>query len=203
MTKPKLTYFDFHGGRGEDCRLALHIAGVDFEDARVGRAAWTDLKPRTPFGGLPVLTVDDRELGQSNAILGYIGRRWGLLPSDEWEAARHVALLEAAEDLRGVLGPTLSMKDEAEKKKAREEIAAGYLQTWAANVERQLGDGPFVGGDALSVADLKLYVVVRWLVAGGLDHVPADALAGHPKLMALYGAVDAHPGVRSWRAAHA
>ena len=39
MTKPRLTYFDQAASRGEECRLALFIAGVDFEDNRIPRAA--------------------------------------------------------------------------------------------------------------------------------------------------------------------
>ena len=35
MAKLKLTYFDFHGGRGEPARLALSISGIPFEDDRV------------------------------------------------------------------------------------------------------------------------------------------------------------------------
>jgi len=35
MQKIKLSYFDFHGGRGEPARLALSIAGIPFEDDRV------------------------------------------------------------------------------------------------------------------------------------------------------------------------
>jgi len=38
MTKPKLTYFDAPVSRGEECRLALHLAGVDFEDIRIRSA---------------------------------------------------------------------------------------------------------------------------------------------------------------------
>ena len=34
MAKLKLTYFDFHGGRGEPARLALSIGGIAFEDDR-------------------------------------------------------------------------------------------------------------------------------------------------------------------------
>ncbi len=40
MAKLKLTYFDFHGGRGEPARLALSIAGIAFEDDRVAPADW-------------------------------------------------------------------------------------------------------------------------------------------------------------------
>ena len=35
MAQLKLTYFDFHGGRGEPARLALFIGGIAFEDDRV------------------------------------------------------------------------------------------------------------------------------------------------------------------------
>ena len=35
MAKLKLTFFDFHGGRGEPARLALSIGGIPFEDDRV------------------------------------------------------------------------------------------------------------------------------------------------------------------------
>ena len=32
-----LTYFDFEGSRGLECRLALKAAGVPFEDVRIRR----------------------------------------------------------------------------------------------------------------------------------------------------------------------
>ena len=40
MPKLKLTYFDFHGGRGEPARLALSIGGIPFEDDRVAPSDW-------------------------------------------------------------------------------------------------------------------------------------------------------------------
>jgi glutathione S-transferase len=65
-------------------------------------------------------------------------------------------------------------------------------------VERQLGDRPFVGGTTLQVADLELYMVVRWLTSGTLDHVPTSVLDHCPKLARLYRAVGDHPGVKAW-----
>jgi prostaglandin-H2 D-isomerase / glutathione transferase len=73
MPKLKLTYFDFHGGRGEPARLALSIGGIPFEDDRVAPSDWQRRKPDTPFGALPVLEVDGRALAQSNAINHYVG----------------------------------------------------------------------------------------------------------------------------------
>ena len=36
----KLTYFSGPGGRAEPARLALHIAGIAFEDVRVTPEEW-------------------------------------------------------------------------------------------------------------------------------------------------------------------
>ena len=201
MSKPRLKYFDFAGSRGEECRIALHLAGIDFEDVRVRTSDWPALKDSTPFGAMPVLEFPGRPpLAHSNAILVLIGRQHGLHPSDPFEAARHESLLCAAEDLRHNLAPTLRISDPELKRQAREALAANELKTWGAQVERQLGDGPFVGGTALQVADIKLYMVVRWLTTGTLDHVPKTVLDHCPKLLRLFNAVADHPGVKSWLA---
>ena len=90
MAKPKLIYFDAPVSRGEECRLALHLAGIDFEDARVKFDAWPALKPQTPYGAMPVYELPGRPpLAHTNAILLLIGRAHGLHPTDEFEAARH------------------------------------------------------------------------------------------------------------------
>lgn len=195
---PTLTYFDFPGGRGEDCRIALHLAGVDFVDDRVKNADWLGRKPKTPFGALPVYEEHGRLLAQSNAILAYLGRKHGLLPTDELEAARHLALLEVVEELRSLV-TNASPKDPEAKKAAREELKAGALQRWCTNVSAQI-QGPFVSGDTLSVADLKLFVVLKWFMSGNVDHIGPDAFAAHPKVLGLYEAVKAHPGVVAWYA---
>jgi prostaglandin-H2 D-isomerase / glutathione transferase len=202
MSKPKLTYFDFPASRGEECRLALHVAGVDFTDNRLGREAWTELKPNTPFGSLPILEIEGQPpLAQSNAILGLIGRRHGLHPEDLFEAARHEALMCHVEDLRAHVSPVLRITDPAEKTTAREALASGYLQSWGGYTEKQLrSDGPFVAGSKLNVADLKLYLAVRWFASGGVDHVPATVFAGFPKLTRVFEAVRDDARVKAWYA---
>lgn len=200
MSKPKLTYFDAAASRGEECRLALHIAGVDFEDDRIKFKDWPELKPKTPFGAMPILEVPGKPpLAQVNAVLVYIGRTNGLHPEDDFEAAQHEAIMVHAEDLRLQFGPTLFLPEE-EKKKRRQEIAASYLPSWGARAERHIGAGPFFGGEKIHVADLKLYMVTRWIRNGTLDHVPATSLADFPKLNRLHDAVVEHPAVKSWYA---
>ena len=201
MTRPKLTYFDAPASRGEECRLALHLSGVDFEDVRIKAADWPALKPKTPFGALPTFELPGHPvLAQTNAILVLIGRRWGLHPKDDFEAARHEAMMCHVEDLRAAIGPTLRIKDEADKKRAREAIAADVLPAWSADSEKQIGDGPFFGGASPHVVDLKLFIMVRWLVGGKLDHIPTTIVAGYPKLMRVHDSVRDHAGVKAWYA---
>jgi glutathione S-transferase len=201
MTKPKLTYFDAPVSRGEECRLALHLAGIDFEDIRLNREGWAALKPQTPFGAVPLFEMPGRPvLAQSNAILVFIGRGHGLHPKDDFEAARHEAMMCHVEDLRGSVGPTLRIDDPAEKKRAREALAETYLPAWGARAEKQIEKGPFFGGEKLHVVDLKLHSVVRWLTSGVVDHVPTTVFADFPKLTGVFDAVCEHPGVKAWYA---
>jgi prostaglandin-H2 D-isomerase / glutathione transferase len=202
MPKPKLTYFDAPVSRGEECRLALHLAGVEFEDVRLKFADWAAYKPTTPFGALPLLEMPGKPvLAQSNAILVLIGRQHGLHPRDDFEAARHEAMMHHVEDMRAVVGPTLRIKDEEEKKKVREGLAATFLPAWAAAAERQIGgDGPFFGGEALNVVDLKLHMGIRWFAGGTFDHVPATIFSAFPRLNRIHDAVRDDARVKAWSA---
>jgi glutathione S-transferase len=200
MPKMTLTYFDAPVSRGEECRLALHVAGLPFEDERLNEAQWAARKASTPYGAVPVLTIEGhRPVAQSNAILRLIGGMHGLLPQDAYESARHEAVLAAVEDMRAKLGPTGRIKDPAEKKRAREELASGFLPEWAGHLEQQVGE-PFIGGATLSVADLKVFVVLTPLLKGAIDHIPADTFKKFLKLLRLYEAVKSHPKVVAWYA---
>jgi len=203
MSKPKLTYFDSPSSRGEECRLAFQIAGVEFEDNRLKRTDWPALKPTTPFGSLPFLEMPGHPvLAQSNAILVLIGRLHRLHPNDVFEAARHEAMMQHVEDLRAKISPSLRIEDEAEKKKAREQLATSVIPLWGANVEKQIGDGPFFGGTTPHVVDVKLYVVTHWLKSCVLDHIPATVLDPFAKLNRVHDAVRDHARVKAWYAQH-
>jgi len=201
---PKLSYFDFPGSRGEECRLALHLAGVPFEDARIKQDESPALKERTPYGVLPIFEVEGRGvLAQTHAILVYIGREYGLHPRDNWTAARHEELMVAVEELRAAVWPVLRIQDPEDRLKARQELASGFLKRWGRAVEARLNDlgpGPFVAGDAIHVADLKLYMGARWISSGNIAHVPADVFAEFPRLVGVERAVAQHPKVVAWYA---
>ena len=140
-------------------------------------------------------------LGQTNAILVYLGRRHGLHPQDDFEAARHEAMMCHVEDLRANVGPTLRIADEAAKKAARVALAESWLPAWAAVAERQIADaGPFFACEKLHVVDIKLHRAVHWLSSGIIDHSPASVLSAFPKLNRVYEAVRDHERVKAWYA---
>ena len=200
MAKVTLTYFDIAASRGEEVRLALNIAGVPFDDNRIDRERFAAIKSGLPFPSLPVFEIEGKGVfGQTNAILRLIGRHHDLYPDDAFEAARHDALMDAVEDLRGRIAVTMRMQDEAAKKTARQQLSSDVIPQWGGCVERLI-DGPFIGGEKPSVADIKLYMMHKWISGGALEHIPADLFANCPKLGGVAAAVSNHPAVVAWYA---
>jgi hypothetical protein len=74
IPKLKLTYFNIQGA-AEKVRLAFVLGAVPFDDVRVPFPEWPALKPTTPYGQLPLLTIDDGEpMAQSDAMLCSVTR---------------------------------------------------------------------------------------------------------------------------------
>jgi prostaglandin-H2 D-isomerase / glutathione transferase len=202
MPKLKLTYFDFDGGRGEPARLALVLGNVAFEDHRIPGPEWPKHRDRMPFRAMPVLEVDGKVITQSNTINRYVGRLAGLYPKDEWQAALCDEVMDAAEDIGSRIGATIAL-DDAGKRKAREALVADALPRHLEQLEARLkaAGGEWFAERRLTVADLKVYGLVRWLRAGVLDHIPkdlvdrlapslvkhAERVAAHPKIAEYYG----------------
>lgn len=175
MTKYKLTYFDFDGGRGEPIRIAFHAAGIEFEDNRLSFAEFGEMRQSTRFSALPVLEIDGAEVTQSNAISRYVGKLAGLYPTDDLQALYCDEAMGVAEDVMHRVVPTFSLKDE-ELRQAREKLADGWIPIYLRGLDALLtrGGGQYFAANRLTVADLKILVLTRWLSSGGLDHVPAD-----------------------------
>ena len=184
MAKLVLTYFDFDGSRGEAARLAMHFAGIAFEDKRIARSDWPALRDQTPYQAMPILEVDGKVIAQSNTINRYVGKLAGLYPNDDWQAAVVDELMDAIEDITYKIGNTFTLEGEA-KKKARETLAAGPIPRFLKQFEARLkaGGGEWFVEKRLTVADLKCFLFVRWLKSGALDHIPADVVDKNAPLL--------------------
>lgn len=199
MTKPKLVYFDIDGARGEAARLAMAIGGVPFEDDRVKFADWESRKPGTPFGALPVLEIDGQAVAQSNGINRYVGKLAGLYPSDAWQAALCDEAMDAVEEISTRVWSTMPLPA-AEKKAQRESLAAGPLSYSLDRLQRRLvaQGGRYFADGRLTVADLKVFVWIRHLRSGQLDHIPIDLTERvAPRLVEHHDRVTEHPAVKA------
>nr|CAB3263819.1 glutathione S-transferase 1 [Phallusia mammillata] len=87
MPAYKLTYFDVRG-LAEMSRYVFAEAGVQYEDVRIKSDDWPKLKPSTPFGKMPYLSVDGKEVAHSRAIVRFLGREFRLDGGDSLTAAR-------------------------------------------------------------------------------------------------------------------
>ena len=104
-SKLKLVYYDWTGG-AEPIRLALHHAGIEFEDCRLADGGRDFVKAGgfLPFGQVPVMEVDgnSQPLFQSRSILRFVARLApdsGLWPADPVLAARADGTLDQSFDM--------------------------------------------------------------------------------------------------------
>jgi len=202
MPQLKLTYFDFDGGRAEPIRLTLAYGNIPFEDHRFAGSEWPALKNQFPLRQVPIMEVDGEIVTQSEPLLRYAGKLAGLYPENALEALHCDEAMATVEDIEQKIGPTFQMSDDEEKRKAREILVAGPIPLFIARLENMLKErgGRYFAGNRLSVADFKVYMWIRFLQSGKLDHVPTDivrnlapALADHcarisavPEVVAYY-----------------
>ena len=202
MPQLKLSYFDTHGGRGEPVRLALVIGGVAFEDHRFSFGQFAGIRETTPFGQVPVMYVDGVQVTQSDSLLRYAGKLAGLYPSDPLQALLCDEVAYVVEEANVKLGPTFRMSGE-EQKAARLTLVNGSMPVYLGWLQTQLlaRGGEYFADQRLTIADLKVFVDVRGLHSGRLDHVPTDLVEKvAPALNAHMQRIAATPAVAQYYA---
>jgi glutathione S-transferase len=151
------------------CSLADHIAliaaGIDHVLERVDlKTKMTDggqdYRAINPKGYVPALELDDGQVLTENlAILLYIAHSsHKLMPEDfgMWRVVEAVAFIstEVHKSFKPLFDPTA---DDAAKDNARQVIGQRL-----AILDRQLGQRSYLVGDALTIADCYLFVMLLW-----------------------------------------
>ena len=193
----KLYYFPIRG-RGEQVRLFLHALDIPFEDVRVTRDHFLELKQQGPamlyFGSLPMLEDGAFRLCQGPAILSYLARQHDAAPSDPQLSAKADAIAWGAEDLR--LRYFKLFGDESEK--ARSEFVAGDWQTrWLPSLNGLLelnGTTDHLVGDQLTHADIAVWDVLDAIVG----NIQSANLDGFSRLQAFYDTLRRRPAVAAY-----
>ncbi|MHA6263060.1 glutathione S-transferase family protein [Arenibacterium sp. CAU 1754] len=184
--------------------IGLFEAGIEFEPVRVDFAAAEQTKPPyhaiNPKGRVPALVGDHGILTETGALLDYVATlapEAGLVPSDPLKAARMREVMyylastmhvNHAHKVRGErwVNDAASIKDMQAKVPETMTASARFIE------ENALA-GPYVLGDAISMADPYLYVVCTWLEGDGV------AVSDFPIISAFMEAMNGRGSVQAAR----
>ncbi|OQV13553.1 putative glutathione S-transferase 6 [Hypsibius exemplaris] len=188
--------------------------GVPFEDFRLKELPnyiahqptpeWDAFKGKTPFGTLPLLEVDGKYLGETQAIARYVAKQVGLAGANDWDAAQADSIITYISAEFNPVAFQMIRELDLEKKKLHGEKAAAQAKKVAATLVRILeknnennGKG-FLVGQTPTVADFLTVTfssVTGLLQLGTLDEF--KALGAHRDL------ISGLPGVKEFIQTHA
>lgn len=160
MVSYKLVYFQSRGN-GEIARQVFAYAGQEFIDERVTKEEWSSMKNSTPFGQIPVLMVDGKQLAQSIAIVRYLAKQFGISRNNSWEEAQIDSLSDQFKDYRLEARPYFRVKmgfGDGDVDKLKSEVVLPALNKMYSIFTKYVKDSGsgYLFGDALTWIDLAV-----------------------------------------------
>ncbi|MES2879050.1 MAG: glutathione S-transferase [Pseudomonadota bacterium] len=216
----QLHYWPGIPGRGEFVRLALEAAGAPYVDVARGDAARGQGLPallhyledesvtQPPFA-CPVLVDGEQVIGQTAAILQYLGPRLKLVGAPEaerlWTHQIQLTMADLVAEVHNThhpVGTGLYYEDQkAEAARAAKEFRTQRLPRYLDWLESVLARNPqgdrYLVGARLSYADLSLFQVVGGLLYA-FPKAAMRALQTTPLVLALHERVERHPAVSAY-----
>jgi glutathione S-transferase len=222
----QLHYWPEIQGRGEFVRLALEAAGAPYVDvARGDKKAGQGVPAlmhyledpsvaRPPFA-CPLLVDGKRVIGQTAAILLYLGPRLGLVGRSEadqlWTHQIQLTIADVVTEVHDTHHPIASgLYYEQQKAAARERAEdfrkqrlPKFLAWFEAVLERNPKNAgraaPHLVGARLSYADLSLFQLVEGM-SYAFPKAARRALKKAPRVLALHAGVARHKRVAAYLA---
>ena len=194
MSSYKLVYFNARG-RAEVARLIFTQAGVEYEDKRVSKEEWAQLKSTTPTGHLPLLEVDGKTLTGSRPINRFLGERLGLAGRNDLENAEIAGIIDFLEDFIMHLFPYFMEKDEAKKAELLKNITENEIPKYLGILEKRCAanSGNWIYGEKVTYADISIF--------GGLSFLTSafpNILDSRPGLAKVKESVENLPNIARW-----
>eukprot|EP00397_Hematodinium_sp_SG-2012_P032784 GEMP01034939.1.p1 GENE.GEMP01034939.1~~GEMP01034939.1.p1 ORF type:complete len:344 (+),score=49.99 GEMP01034939.1:36-1034(+) len=187
----RLTYLSF--GAIEPVRLAFSIANVEVEYNKVEKDHWEKLKS---MGATTcVLDInDDIQVTQGVSILRFAGKLARLYPVEAHWSLWVDEMLDFLRDLRAQMIPFFSSKNRGREFDIFIEDTLPNLLT---KIENQLiaNDTGYCVGKNLTVADLELAALVRWITHTNTDDVPHSLMDQFTIMSNIESKVYAHPNL--------
>uniref|UniRef100_A0A0B7BHZ4 Uncharacterized protein n=1 Tax=Arion vulgaris TaxID=1028688 RepID=A0A0B7BHZ4_9EUPU len=187
----RLYYFDGRG-RGEIVRLALAAASIPFvEELITEREPYLKLVNggKLLFDQLPLLEIDGKEIVQSNSIVRYIGRKYGLFGKNLDEEVRIDQCYEGGRDFLSPTLPLVFMPEKDVLEGPVQKALSKYLPIFE-KIASANGTG-FLVGNSLTIADLSLLEVLLVCV----EYLGITILKDYPAVNKFYSVVTSTDGI--------
>jgi glutathione S-transferase len=213
----ELYYWPAIQGRGEFVRLALEEAGAEYVDVarelKNGMRAMESLLEngeRPPFAP-PFLKEGARIIGQTAAILFYLGGKHDLAPKDEagrlWTHQIQLTIADFVLEAHDTHHPIASglyyedQKDEAARRTQdfRDNRVPKYLDWFETILTRNPAGPKHLAGDNITYTDLSLFQVIAGL-SYAFPKLMNRELRNYPKIAALHDAVAKRPRIKAYLA---
>ena len=180
--------------------IALHEAGIAFAPVRLDFKAGEQTRPDyhavNPKGRVPALVTDHGILTETAAILEHIADlapAAGLRPSGPWQAAKmREAMCYLASTMHVNHAHRARGHRWADNESSLADMRAKAVETMTASahhVEHHMLQGPYVLGEAISLADPYLWVATGWLEGDGVDPAPFPKIRAFREAMAARASV--------------
>jgi glutathione S-transferase len=214
----QLYYWSGIQGRGEFIRLALEEAGADYVDVARGPGGEDEMMRLMQIGTVarpafapPFLKTGDLMIGQTAAILAYLGAHHGLAPDDEagrlWASQLQLTIadfVDEAHDTHHPIASGLYYEDQrveararsADFRRARMPKYLGYFENV---LSRNATGSGFLIGNEMSYSDLSLFQMVAGLRYAFPRRMTALARQ-YPRVNALHDLVAKRPRVAAYLA---
>jgi glutathione S-transferase len=211
----ELYYWPTIQGRGEFVRLALEEAGAEYidvaRDSKQGMRAMGSLMDegeRLPFAP-PFLRDGDFIIGQTTAILLYLGGKHDLAPKDEagrlWTHQIQLTIADFVVEAHDTHHPIASalyyedQKQEAARRTQdfRDNRVPKYLDWLETILARNPAGSRHLVGGKLTYVDLSLFQIVAG-VRYAFPKLMQRELRNYPKTIALHEAVAKRPRIKAY-----
>jgi glutathione S-transferase len=212
----ELYYWSGIQGRGEFVRLALEEAGADYVDVARGPGGEDEMlrlmqggETARPAFAPPFLKAGDLMIGQTAAILSYLGAHHGLAPDDEagrlWAAQLQLTIadfVDETHDTHHPIASSLYYEDQRAEARARSaDFRRTRMPKYLGYFENTLARNPAASGlligNGLSYPDLSLFQMVAGLRYAFPRRMAALARQ-HPRVAALHDRVAARPRIAAY-----
>ena len=191
-------YYTNHKGRAELIRWIFKQVDVPFEDIRFTREEWLAFKPKSPYGGLPILEIDGKLYAGTIPLMRYVAEQHGLAGSNELENLELASICDMTEDLVHRLIPVFEEKDETRKAKLLKEFKETHVPKYfgitGEVVTKNGSPEGWIYGKTVTYADFRVVQICDFVTT----LCGPDILDAYPVIVKLKQTVEALPKIAKW-----